>query len=669
MRICWKTFGGIIPRTASRNLPELMAQTAQNTWLAPTSLESIKEPLTIQAVAAGSESMYLWRRGGSSEWLTWTGDVDVRKGPIADDQYSRIYYTDGTTLHMKLWDGAKVEVDDVSIAAPAAPTITKTLWFDPSNVKMWHDGGNMSWPLSYRGMSLDGNIMKLRFYENPWNGTLQGLYNAFYYMQVTTGRADSDSGVIDTTRITIPTPTTYANQELLYSTISDLTFNSVKYGTFQVIGKEVKPTSDSNNVTMPGGGGWYTYYGADVEFSCRLDLNRSSVQYQYYVQTVVNKYGQESPPSVVSTQVEWNCNEKLTIHAVNGGVGTKTRIYRSATGLESSKFYFVAEVDPGATYVDNNTDAQLAETLPLIENPPTQMTGLVSVPGGYFAAFNGKDLYFSEPWLPYSWPTRYRLTLDFDIVGLAVSGNDVIALTTGNPYYITGTHPEILSQTKLAVEQSCVSKRSICYADKYVCFASPDGLCSVSGGNVQVISSRFYTRDQWQALTPADMIGAVHDQRFIGFISGGAIIFDFKEPNATLGTTDQQASGLYSDLENDQLYLIQGTNITDWRAGADYLTYIWKSKKFQNVQDAIFSSCKIISESYADLTFKMFADGVQVWSYTVTDAKGFRVPTLDRSAAWEVSLEGTDRVCEMILASNMTLLRSGDGIRNDDRRG
>lgn len=652
--------GGLIPKVAPRNLPELAGQVVRNCWLAETSLEPIKEPLVVEAVDPASQSIYLWRRNNTTEWLSWPVDTNVVQGPIADDQYSRIYFTDGSTLHMKLWDSAtstKVEVDDVSIAPPAAPTITKTALIDFSGkdsgrqaIQMggWSAPANQA-PFAYVGVKFEAGNAIITFKETPEQVRMLGTGAITYWIKLCKETTDGN-------RTQIPTTLSEASAPELYSTVSDMKDSNVKYGTLQVIDVTVTATEPSRtfqvspNVTE-------TYPSANVVLTCAIDTGRSSTQFQYYVQTTVNTYGQESPPSALSEMVEWGVADKLTVHSVSNG-----RLYRSATGDTNADFFFLAE-NPGSNYVDKIVDAALAEKMPLIENPPSAMSGIVNMPGGFLAAFNKKDVYFSEPWLPYSWPTRYRLTMDYDVVGLAVNGNDLIVLTVGAPYFISGTHPEIMSQTKLPVEQSCVSKRSICFAGGRVCYASPDGLTIVQGGQVAVVTLPYYTRDQWQELNPSTMLGSVHDNRFIGFTGTGGIIFDFAENRSTLGTTDQLATAAYADLVNDQLYLVQGSNITDWRAGVNNLIAVWRCKEFQNVQDVIWSCAKVIADSYTNITFKIYSQGTLFWSVPVTSLTGFRVPKFDRSAQWSIQLETQDRICEVILASNMTLMRGMEAIK------
>ena len=581
-----------MPKVSPRNLPETCGQTAQNCWLTETTLEPIHSTSTGSPGILGT--------------LVLAGN-DAVYGPIADDQYSRIYYTDGTTLHMNYNSGTIVT--DVSKSAPSAPTITKSLLFSPYaiNLQRTYSGGTQV--LTYMGYTISGSTLTLRYSTGQSDRLLTDITN-IYSINYSTG-----------SYTTLPTSDTIALE-------NDITMNIL----------DMVLSEDQWHITV----------------TCSLNCPRSAVQYQYYVQTTVDALGQESPPSAISAMVEWNIFEKLTIAATTGG-----RLYRSATGAVDSDFFFLAE-NPGLVYVDSTVDASLAEKMPLIENPPTAMSGLVSMPGGFLAAFNGKDIYFSEPWLPYSWPTRYRLTVDYEVVGLAVQGNDLIVLTKGNPYYISGSHPEIMTQTKLPINQSCVAKSSIAFAERFVCYASPDGLVSLSGGMATIITQDLYTRDQWQALQPTTMIGAVHDRRYIGFANGGSIIVDFMDGQARLTTTDVTATALFSDLETDYLYM---SDSRIWRGSSTHLVATWKSKEFQNVQDAIWNSAKVIATSYTNTVFKIYSAGTLVWTYTVTSDSAFRVPKLDRSARWSIQIETQDVIHEVAVASCMTLLRTLDGIK------
>lgn len=644
MRLNWTRFGGICPKISPRNLSDVNSQISQNTFLAEYDLQPIKEPLVVQALPDSLQrSIYLWRRGGSSEWLYWTGDVDVVEGPIADDQYDRIYYTDGTTLHMKLWDGGKVEVADVSKAAPTTVGITKLEIYHYSRTELKFKVNGVDFAVNPTGMSLKGSSMEITYHIAP--SVVQT--NAIYWLYMYTGNSTINVG-------------NSTSQQALFD--AETTITSDDAGIFlpvtlklKVISVEEKQTADFVDLASNPP---RRVYGMDVVVVCNLDSGHSE-QTVCYAQTTVDSYGQESPPSTASAIVTWGVNDKLCL----SGLSTGGRLYRSATGNTDSDFYYLTS-PIGSYYTDSTPDAQLAEKMQIMENPPAAMSGLTSMAGGFLAAFNGKEVYFSEPWLPYSWPLKYRLTMDYDVVGLASMGSDLIVCTTGTPYYISGAHPDIMTVNKMSVEQSCVSKRSICFAQNFVIYASPDGLMSITGGSSKIITSGLYTREQWQALTPSQMIGCVHDNRFIGWHPTGAIIIDFDERQSMLSTTDQTAVGRYDDLVNDQLYLIQGSNITSWREGANYLTATWRSKKYQNVQDVIFNTAKVLADSYTNLTFKIYANDVQVYSYAVPSGEAFRVPKLDRDVLWSIEIVTTNKVFEVIVASSMILMRTLNGVRD-----
>jgi hypothetical protein len=661
-RTQFRGWNGIMPKVTPRNLPDMSAQTAQNCDLSHTTLEPIHAPSVISTVLAGYKSIYLWRRGTGSEWLSWLGDVNVVQGPISDDQYDRIYYTDGTTLHMNYWNGGVNTVHDVSKTAPIAPTITKGLVFDPAGIELSVvdsvTGSRDSRDLEYKGFHWNEDLLVVEFYlpaeypfsSKPW----------VYHLTVpTTGMTVVKSGTAVACDQT-PFDPLELIQAKMYSELLDMTKigDTQKFATFQVV--SIETTQDGTDTDSSSGiNPMVTVYGLSVSVTIKMNYSRSITQYQYYVVSEVDSLGQESPCSVVSERVEWGPNDSLTITVPAHSTGTGIRrIYRSASGLTESDWFFVAEVTGiTTTYADKLTDAQLSEKMPNIENPPTVMYGVVSLPGGFLAAFNGKEIYFSEPWLPYSWPTEYRQTMNYDVVGLAVSGNDLVVITKGTPVIISGSHPEMMTATMLEDEQAGVSKRGIAYADKYVLYPSPDGLVAVTGGRTNIVTQNHYTRDQWQALGPDSMIGCVHDGRYIGWMTSGAIIFDFKEQGGRLTTTDQTATGVHDDLENDELYLIQGTNITEWRGSATHLTALWKSKEYQTIRDPLFNTAIVIADSYSSLIFRIYSDGVLVHTYTVLNNNAFRIPKLARSQRWSIEIETTDVVIMCVVATSMMDIR------------
>ena len=510
-----KGFGGIVPRTEPKILPDNAAQTAQNVRLIRGRLEAWYHPKNTTTVATGTKSIYLWRRlDGTSEWLLWTVDVDVIAAPVAEDQYSRIYYTGDGIPKVRGYSAGVATVKDVKMTKPNTP-------------------------------------------------------------------------VASTAAVTDPT------------------------------------------------------------------------KWCYYVITYVDAWGTEGPPSDISNKVEFVEGQTITVTMPGYHPGyTKWRLYRSAAGEETDAFYYVDEIlISSLSYVDTKTDAQLAEELPLFENPPDDIKGVILHPNGFAVAFRGKEVLMTLPYLVHSWPSEYRLTLDYDIVGLAISCGAILVLTKGTPYVITGSHPEQMTVTRLMVNQSCVAKKSIAQIGNLVCYASPDGLVIAHcGGATALGTEKYYTRDQWQALTPANFVAAVQDGRYLAWSGSTGLIFDMDEGIAALTTTNEVATALYADLQDDKLYMVQGTDLTEWNGDTAKLTLTWKSKDFSSNIRLGWSSGRIIADAYP-VTFRLYADLVKVEDRTVISNNAFRLKQLAPARVWSLEVEGTSNIDEIMLATSMAELR------------
>lgn len=89
-------FDGVIPRTSPTMLTEQQAQIANNVKMYSQELRYWRGPtLEYAPVNSGINTIYKYYNSGSPLWLTFTTDVDVVRGPLADSSDYRIYYTDG----------------------------------------------------------------------------------------------------------------------------------------------------------------------------------------------------------------------------------------------------------------------------------------------------------------------------------------------------------------------------------------------------------------------------------------------------------------------------------------------------------------------------------------------------------------------------------------------
>lgn len=89
-------FDGVVPRTSPTMLGEHQAQRAFNVKLYSKELRFwYGSTLEDTPSNSGLNTIYKYYNGGTTRWLTFTGDVDIVRSPTDDTTDYRIYYTDG----------------------------------------------------------------------------------------------------------------------------------------------------------------------------------------------------------------------------------------------------------------------------------------------------------------------------------------------------------------------------------------------------------------------------------------------------------------------------------------------------------------------------------------------------------------------------------------------
>ena len=395
----------------------------------------------------------------------------------------------------------------------------------------------------------------------------------------------------------------------------------------------------------------------------------TTAETRVYTFTHVNSFGEESTPysetDMTPSTEDVYPGESVVVTLPTAAVTnvnvTKKRIYRSAAGTANTSFFFVAEVPLATTtYTDSLDGDDLNEVLPSLTwvQPPTTLKGLVGMPNGVMVGFSGNDVYFSEPFRPFAWPIQYIQTVGYPIVGLGVIDTTVVVLTQGRPYFIQGSHPGSSTMVEADINQACLSKRSIVSMGNAVFYASPDGLVGLSPGGSAVVTESLFDKFTWQDTGPADLLGCMYENKYVGFYnvsSGiGGFIYDMKAKTWNFHTV--YATGGYNDLKNDALYIIQSNELSKWDSGTA-LSYIWKSKKFTFPEPKSFACYRIQAEAYP-VTTKIYKDGVEIVSLSVTDDSLRRLPA-GLGTDWEFQLEGSTEVYNVQLAQSPQELNQG----------
>jgi len=140
----------------------------------------------------------------------------------------------------------------------------------------------------------------------------------------------------------------------------------------------------------------------------------------------------------------------------------------------------------------------------------------------------------------------------------------------------------------------------------------------------------------------------------------GVIIFDPKNPERGFSTGDEQAAGVYLDIENDAMYYSDTVNIYEWEGNAAATqTYTWKSGKIRLGKKVNLGAVIVEADSYVNITFNLYADGVIKASIVITDGEPVRLPGGYLSNIYEVELIGTDVVTGISVAENIFELAKG----------
>ena len=420
-------------------------------------------------------------------------------------------------------------------------------------------------------------------------------------------------------------------------------------------------------------------YGTGTE----IKLDDSTLLSTYYCYTYANDLGWESAPSPVSAEDYRYAETKSTISGFaappSGNYNiNKIRIYKTLTG-SNTNFYFLREVAAGTTTTedDNRDIGELLETTNWLPAPGVPTGGslntteptlsfLTPMWNGMLAGISGNAVRVCEPYAPYAWPKAYEVLVpDGKPVGLGVFGQNLLILTTSRPTLVNGSSPDGLDQQKVEMPQGCVSARSIVSMGAGVAWASEDGLCWFGAGGPRILTAGIMLREDWQAINPNTIIGCMYEGLYFGsYLSGpngGTRRSFFIDPSNPQGIFFQGAtiSSMYFDELRDHLYVTDGTGfIKKWDAtpdndeGGTWEDYRVVSKVFKQPYPQSYGAAEVIASGYP-VTFRLIADGQQVFETNVQSRAPFRLPAGFRAFDYQIELAGDWPIQGVAVASSM----------------
>ena len=402
------------------------------------------------------------------------------------------------------------------------------------------------------------------------------------------------------------------------------------------------------------------------------DIDRDT----YYVVRAVNDIGEEGPPSEISGLVTRKPDEKAVI-SFEGSDNAEAekivayRLYRASGGTNGSDFLFVKEIEAvnGGTVHDTLSEEELNEVMPKYGSVPKNLEGICGMSGGFIAAYKGKDIYFSEPYMPYCFPYEYSQSVPFDIVGVAVRSNYLYVMTKGSLYAFVGDHPETVTPLAMRFDVPCISRKSIAHVNGDIIYAGTTGLVVINNGGPQIFSDKLYTIEQYKNLHFENCIASgEYDGKYFAVFENKVMLFDFSDGNLQHTTLDKDAFVLSnytwddgSWLEYEQNFASHNTPYGETAITQDFtsknLVATWRSKDFVFERPMAFTCARVRSaDPDKTVNIKLFAENKEVFSGFVQHNKAFRIPVLRRECKWSVSVSSDTDITSVELAESMAEL-------------
>lgn len=437
-----------------------------------------------------------------------------------------------------------------------------------------------------------------------------------------------------------------------------------------------------------------------------------------YIATYVTAYGEEGPasaPTLVNGKLDSTFN--LTIPAVNAAdMGTnrniaKINVYRTiVSAAGTATYYLVTSVNASTStqaYADSAPDLQIASA-PILESimwtQPPQLEGMVVMPNGIVAGWIGNELWFSEPYRPHAWPAPYSLSIEDEIVGMAVIGQTLVVCTTGAPMTASGVNPANITTSKMASIEPCMSRGSIVPTEMGVFYTSPNGLILVQPGLAQNVTKDVITIDHWRELAnkakvraarlgsayfaygsgmsqafQQDMFQTNMVQQADNVGSAEGFLIDAGNQNAAVSYLEAgaAASSVHNDHLSGEILIVREGVVyhINHTVGFNIQPYRWLSKKLQTPKLENFTAFKCymtvpstfnpsgppnhdLIQDFDPATqlalARVYADGRLVATRELRKSGELhRLPTGYKAEVWQVEFEGVTRITSFQMATSI----------------
>jgi hypothetical protein len=341
------------------------------------------------------------------------------------------------------------------------------------------------------------------------------------------------------------------------------------------------------------------------------------------------------------------------------------------------------------TFLDDFDSRDLFDILATdnYDAPPEDLQGLTAIQNNILCGFVGNTLFFSEPGAPHAWPAAYAVNLEYNVVGIAAISGSALVTTDSYPYIVSGSDPANgMSTARIDANFPCLNKNSIVTMGYGIVYSTHDGLAVYSpSSGAGIITKLLYNNDTWQSsINPKTVVAEYYGDNYFASHSAGAFIF---EQDAKVGgffvNADYSFSASFYDPIDGIVYYVSGTNgdIYEWdNLAQPPVVQEWKSKVIITKDMINLGAARVVADystvtqtwdadvqqwnnaltnwdTADEITFRMWVNKQLIFTTTVNDVDGFRLPTGYRTDTFEVGVEGNIRVRAIHLAETMLGLR------------
>ena len=651
-------FLGEAPKISSEQLPDTAAQTAYNVKISSGDLVPYRVPVVADNTERSVEAQTIYGVRDPStnalDFLSWTTDVDIVTASDSSDNEQRFYYTgDGVpkvTTHSKATTGSEpypVASFDLGLPLPeTVPSAAVTAFTALTTVSFARDSANTATIITSAHGLRTGNVVSIRDFDDDdeakaFNATnvIVTVLNATTFSYFNTGDAVGTTADTDG-RVDLAGATQL--REYVYTWITPWGEESIpSEPSSEVFLKEGQTVTVSNLPTAKPSGDnfvhgirlYRTRVGNTVSAFVLLKelwwpINTARVSLTSNVATVQfatehNLIKDDRFKIKSSSDAAFNITDGIVVSVVDDFTITYAKTNADiADKAETSGvlLHDVAEVitdtarywgDSTHNFTDDFLIDDLSETLQSTDYlaPKSTMKGLVMAHNEILVGFFDNQLCFSEPDHPHAWPLKYRLTFDYDIIGIAAISGFILVLTEEYPYAVSGSDPEIMTMTRLDTFLPCVSKKSIVNMGYGIVFATYGGLAVYNpASGITLLTELIHDWDTWEDnLNANTLVGHFYNGKYFGSHASESFIFEKNDKiGGFLVSVKTRFSAAWNDPNDNEMYFTLGADgdISKWDNEDQILGDLeWKSKTIKTNDFMNLGAARVIAD------------------YTVTDAE------------------------------------------------